>query len=298
MTTDTPEEPRNDEDAPKARAKGPAAAPPPRAPLAELGMGAAWLVGLSAASLIVGALIPSNVLAAAVLQALVVDLGAGRAGVRWDPAADEKGGIHYGNAARRIAIGAGAALGVTALVIGAGAAMGWAKVSAHGPTISLAYGVIRSIAFGVRDGLLYAGLPLYFVGRAKGTPKVAGVVFGALAAGAAIALQPQATPAGVTLAVAVAAAVAAFWAHDGVGWAALGVAAGFPLFAGSVLRGGLVDVDWEWGKGLLAPGLKADGAPAWIAAAGFLAMAGVLVWKARGRVKGTAVDAPVEGDRH
>jgi hypothetical protein len=246
----------------------------PRAPLAELGMGAAWLVGLSGVAHLVAALLSSSPLAIVVLQALIIDLGAGRAGVRWDPAADEKTGSDYRVAARGIAIGAAAALAVTGLTIAASAAMGWAKVSFPGPTASLGFGLLRSIAIGVRDGLLYAGLPLYFVGRASGIPRVVGVVFGALAAGASLALQPAASPANVALAIAIAAAAAAFWAHDGKGWAAAGVAGGFSFFAGAVLRGGLADVDWQ--RGALVPGLSAEGAPAWMGAAGFLVVAAVL----------------------
>jgi hypothetical protein len=254
-------------------------------------MGAAWLVGLSAATQIVAGLFASNVLATAVVQALIVDLALGRAGVRWDPAADGKAGPDYRVAARRAAIGAGAALAVTVIVSAVGAALGWAKITAQASAASLGFGLLRAIAIGVRDALMYAGLPLYFAGRAKGTPRLAAVVFGALAAGATLALQPEASPANIALAVAAAAAVAAFWAHDGTGWAAGGVAAGFPFFAGVAARGGLIDVDWE--KGMFAPGLRASGAPAWIGAAAFFAMAGVLVWRARqGRGPGTATPRP------
>lgn len=253
---------------------------PVRAPLVELGTGAAWLLGLAAVGQMVAVLFRSNPLAIVVLQAVIIDLALGRAGVRWDPLADEDTGSDYRVAARRIAVGAGAALAVAAVVTGLGAAMGWAKVSVHGPTMSLVLGLIRAIAIGVRDGLLYAGLPLYFIGRAR-APRMAGVVFGALAAGATLALQPAATPANVALAIAVAAAAAAFWAHEGAGWTAAGVAGGFPFMAGVVLRGGLVDVDWK--KGAFAPGLSGDGAPAWMGAAGFAALAAWVVWRARAR---------------
>lgn len=257
-----------------------AAVAPVRAPLVELGTGAAWLLGLAAVGQMVAVLFRSNPLAIVVLQAVVIDLALGRAGVRWDPLADEDTGSDYRVAARRIAVGAGAALGVAAVVTGLGVATGWAKVSVHGPTTSLGLGLIRAIAIGVRDGLLYAGLPLYFIGRAR-APRMAGVVFGALAAGATLALQPAATPANVALAIAVAAAAAAFWAHEGAGWTAAGVAGGFPFMAGVVLRGGLVDVDWK--KGAFAPGLSGDGAPAWMGAAGFAALAAWVVWRARAR---------------
>lgn len=255
----------------------------PRGPLVELGTGAAWLLGVAAIGQIVAVLFRSNPLAIVVLQAVIVDLALGRAGVRWDPGANEEVGSDYRVAGRRIAVGVGAALGVTVLGVGVGAALGWAKVTVHGPTASLGLGLVRSVATGVRDGLLYAGLPLYFVGRAR-APRIAGVVFGALAAGASLALQPAAGPANVALAIAVGAAAAAFWMHDGMGWSAAGVTGGFAFLAGVVLRGGLVDV--EWVKGGFAPGLSAEGAPAWVGAAGFLAIAVWLIWRAGGRAKG------------
>ncbi|MEZ4297312.1 MAG: hypothetical protein R3B70_20275 [Polyangiaceae bacterium] len=279
-----------------------------RGPLVELGIGAGWLVGLSAVAQIVAALFRSNPLAIVVLQAVIVDLAVGRAGVRWDPEASEPapaGGaktpraktarpradvahdpVASGDvdaqkacaredsrrAVRGVLMGASAALAVTVLAVVVSTVAGWAKVSAHAPGASLVLGLVRAAAIGVRDALLYAGLPLYFVSRARVVPRVAVVIFGGLAAGAAVALHPAATPANVLLAVSVALAAAALWARDGAGCSAAGVAGGWAFFGGTVTRGGLLDIDWQ--SGSLAPGVVADGAPAWIAAACFLAFAG------------------------
>jgi hypothetical protein len=259
----------------KSKAARPAAAskapPSPRAPLAELGIGAAWLVGLSAVNQIIAILFRANVIAPVVAQAVVVDLALGRAGIRWDPAANDDTSIEARNAARGIALGAGLALAAAALTVGAGAALGWAKVGAHAPGASLFLGLVRAAGIGVRDALLYIGLPLHFVGRARVVPRRAAALFGALAGGAALALQPTATPANVALAAAVTALAAALWLEAGAGWRALGVAVGWAFFAGSVFRGALIDVEWQ--RGTLAAGLSADGAPTWIAAALFAAAA-------------------------
>jgi len=227
------------------------------------------LLGLSAANQIVAVVFRSNPMATVVIQAVIVDLAVGRAGVRWEPLADEKAPGELQKTLRRIAIGAGAALAVTAIAIAVSVALGWAKLAAHAPNVSLVLGLLRAVAIGVRDSLLYVALPLHFAARARRVPRGAVLAFTALAAGAVLALHPAATPANVTLAVAVSALTAVFWMRDGAGWAAVGVAAGWAFFAGAVFRGALFDVDWK--KGALAPGFVGDGAPAWIAAGLFAA---------------------------
>lgn len=294
MTTEPDEKPATDPEPPPARTKSrpiadkSAKPPPPRSPLAELGIGAAWLVGIGAVCQMAAILLGSNPLAVTVVQAVIVDLAVGRAGVRWDPEADDKTAAETRNATRGIGAGLGAAAAVTAIVMGVSAALGWASFEVHGPTMSLALGTIRAVAIGVRDAQLYVALPLFFVGRATGLgapskpsaprariPLVSAVVFGALAGGASIALLPAATPANVTLAATVLAATGAFWLRDRNGWAAVGVCGGFAFVAGTLLRGGLVDVSWK--KGTLAPGLVADGAPAWIAAILFVLVAALVL---------------------
>lgn len=328
-------------------------------PLAELGTGAAWLLGLSAANQIVAILFRSNPLATAVIQAVIVDLAVGRAGVRWEPLPEEKppSKSEAGSAVttpaappdsasadegapsseaptsapatssrapiasrtattpvatatgasttapapitgdratslRGIGIGAGIALAVTVSVLGLAVGLGWAKVSAtHAPNLSLLFGLLRSVAIGVRDSLLYVALPLHFAARASqgSLPRGAGrsrlrvppiprgavLAFSALAGGAVLVLQPAATPANVVLAMTVSGLAAVLWSRDGAGWAAVGLLAGWVFLAGNLIGGGILDVDWK--KGALAPGFLADGAPAWVAAALFAATAAALL---------------------
>ncbi len=247
-----------------------------RTPLVELGTGAAWIIGLGAACQMAAVALHATPLAIAMVQAVVVDLAVGRAGLKWDPAANDNTSTERQNALRGVGIGLLAALAVAGCVLGVSVALGWASFTVHGPTMSLLLGAMRSIAVGVRDSQLFAGLPLYFVaraasadgGRARGVPKLSAPVFSMLLGGAAIALVPGATPANVALAATVTGATAAVWYRDGAGWAAVGLAGGWAFLAGALLRGGLVDVAWK--KGALAPGLVADGAPAWIASALFV----------------------------
>jgi hypothetical protein len=257
----------------------PAAKAAPRGPLVEIGTGAAWIIGLGAACQMAAILLHSNPLAIVTVQAVVVDLAVGRAGLKWDPAANDNTSVERQNAMRGVGIGAGAALAVIACVIGVSAALGWVALTVHGPTTSLGLGAMRAIAIGVRDSQLFAGLPLFFVLRAAsgarpgvpGVPALSAIVFSALLGGAAIALMPAATPANVALAASVSGATAALWYRDGAGWSAVGLSIGWTFLAGALFRGGLVDVAWK--KGALAPGVVADGSPAWIGAALFAALA-------------------------
>ena len=248
----------------------PAEGAPPRAPLAELGIGAAWIVGIGAACQIAAVLLHSNPLAVVMVQAVLVDLAAGRAGLRWDPAANDNTNAEGKNALRGVGVGAAASLAVIAVVLVANLALGAAQIAVHSPTMSFALGALRAIAIAARDTQLYAGLPLFFVARA-GVRRRPAVIFAGLMAASAIAFLPGATPANVVLAASVMSAAAALWARDDAGWSAAGLVGGYTFIAGTALRGGVADVTWK--KGSLAPGLVADGAPAWLASALFAAIA-------------------------
>lgn len=239
---------------------------------AEIGLGAAWMVGLGAAVQIVERL-PIASIGAALLGAVVVDIGATRAGVRYER--DDRAPGRAARAARRVAVGAAVALGAGAVVIAVGSALGW--LGGHGagiaPSSALVYALARSAAVAVRDELLYRGLPL-FAATMAGWPPAAGRVFAALAGGAAIALVPGVSLAAVVLAVAAGWLFASLWQREGGAWAALGAHTGWMLLFGSVLHGGLFDLDWQVGE--LAVGNTSRGAPAWLAAA-VLVIAALLV---------------------
>lgn len=104
--------------------------------------------------------------------------------------------------------------------------------------------------------------------------------------------------ANVALAASVTGATAALWYRDGAGWAAVGLLGGWTFLAGAVFRGGLVDVAWR--RGALAPGVVADGAPAWLTSALFIAVAIAAVRVAseeRGRTAGVGRWLRAPGER-
>ncbi len=141
------------------------------------------------------------------------------------------------------------------------------------PSAALALAVARAAAVSVRDELLFRGIPLAAAARA-GVPAPIARGFAALVSGAAIVMIPGASPAAVALAVASGWLFASLWERDRGAWAAVGAHGAWVLLIGSMLHGGLFDVDWTTGN--LAIGASAAGAPAWLAA-GVLAVAGVLV---------------------
>lgn len=236
-------------------------APRSRARVVELGLGAAWLLAVAAVLLVIERLLPSAALAAPIFGALVADVAAGRAGVRWEDAPPSGR-----SPVRRIAGGAGAAMAAGLVVVVVAIPLGLLQRHGAGvhPDPALLLAVVRSASVAVRDELLYRGIPLFFAARAGVHPLLARG-FAALAGGAAIVLLPGVGPAAVALAVVSGWFFATLWQRDRGAWAALGAHATWLLFFGSVLHGGLFDVDWT--RGNLAIGATSWGAPAWLATA-------------------------------
>ena len=251
-----------------------------RGPLVELALGAAWLVGLGAAVQLLDQVIGAANLGAAILGALLVDLAAGRAGVRWDR--DDDGIDSRKRAVRRVAAGAAVALGAGGVVLAVAIALRWfhGEGGAH-PSSALALAVGRAAAVAVRDELLFRGVPLVAAARA-GVPAPVARAFAALVSGAAIVMIPGVSVAAVALAVSSGWLFATLWERDRGAYAAVGAHGAWILLIGSVLHGGLFDVDWTTGN--LAIGASAAGAPAWLAT-GVLVAAGLvsrrLPWPAR-----------------
>jgi uncharacterized protein len=243
----------------------------PASPLVELGIGAAWLVGLASMLSILEQLMGPGSLGTALLGAVAIDLLAGRAGVRWEW--DEAPLDARRHAVRRVAAGAAVALGAGTVAVGIAWALRWCHGEGAQPSWALAFAVARAAAIAVRDELLFRGLPLAAAARAR-VPASIAQAFAALVSGAAVAMIPGVTPAAVALAVGSGWLFAALWARDRGAWAAVGGHAGWLLFVGSVLHGGLFDIDWTTGN--LAAGASAAGAPAWVAA-GVLVAAGFAV---------------------
>ncbi len=240
-----------------------------RGPLVELALGAAWLVGIGAAVQLLDQILGVANLGAAIFGALLVDLAAGRAGVRWDR--DDEGIDAGKSGPRRIAIGAAIALGAGGLVLLIATALRWF----HGeggvrPSSALALAVGRAAAVSVRDEMLFRGVPLLAARRA-GVPAPVARGFAALVSGAAIVMIPGVSVAAVALAVSSGWLFATLWERDRGAWAAVGAHGAWVLLIGSVLHGGLFDVEWTTGN--LAIGASASGGPAWLSAGVLVAAA-------------------------
>lgn len=242
-------------------------------PLVELSLGIAWLLGSAAALLIIERLLRSATLAAAILGAVLVDAGASRAGVRWSEA-DEGARFDWQRALKRVAAGAGVALALGGIVLAVAVARGWLH-GHEGPSLSSAvlFAMVRAAAVATRDELLFRGIPIVAAARA-GVPAPIARAFAALAGGAAIALVPGVTPAAIAIAVASGWLTAALWQRERGAFMAVGARAGWLLLFGSLLHGGLFDVDWNVGS--LAIGNTSWGAPAWLSA-GVLAVGALVV---------------------
>lgn len=251
----------------------------PAAPVIELGLGVAWLLGIAATLQVLDRLLPEAALGTVVIGAVAVDLLAGRAGVRWDQDRDPEQPADYPGAARRVLRGAGIAVAAGLVVIAASAALG--ILDRHGEPVRLdtavLFALVRAAAVAVRDELLYRGLPLMASAKA-GIPAPAARVFASLTGAAAMALTPGVSLAGVALALGSGFLSASLWQRDRGAYAAMGARAAWILLFGSLLHGGLFDVHWHAGN--LAIGNTSWGGPAWLAAAA-LALAGFLVGRRR-----------------
>jgi hypothetical protein len=240
--------------------------------LVELGLGAAWLVGLAAGVQLLDQIVGPANLAAAIFGALLIDIAAGRVGVRWDR--DDIAADAPKHAAQRVGAGAAVALATGGLALAVAAVFHWFHVEAWAqPSAALAFAAARAAAVAVRDELLFRGIPLAVAARA-GVPAPIARAFAALVSGAAILMIPGVTPAAVALAVASGWLFAALWERDRGAWAAVGAHGAWILLLGSALHGGGIDAAWTTGE--LAVGASAAGPPAWVAAAALVVAAAAL----------------------
>lgn len=247
-----------------------------KSPLTEIGLGAAFLLGTAAALQVLERILPPASIATAVLGALLVDIAASRAGVRWSNLDEpEAPPIAYGLASRRLAVGAAIALVPGLVVIGVSAAAGLIHGHGQGPSLTGAviFALLRAAAVAARDELLFRGIPLIAASRA-GVPAPHARAFAALASGAALAFLPGASLAAVALAVASGWLYAGLWQRERGAFLAIGAHTAWLLLFGSLLHGGLFDVDWV--NGNIAIGATSSGLPAWLATASFVLAALVL----------------------
>jgi hypothetical protein len=285
------------------------ARPTPRQRLAEIGLGAAFLVGLAAALQIVELVLGKSPLASAIAGAVVADIVAARAGVRWDssPPRPKPGeplaGANTKTApttpdekphpaatpneiqptpVRHTAIGMAAALIAMVATLTLGALFGWVQIDAGGPSTSIAFGILRATAIGVRDELMLRGIILTAASRARLHPLL-GASFAALAGGASLALIPAVSLGAIALAVTSGFFFALLWQRFQGAWAAVGASAFWAFLIGTATRGGILDVTWLSGS-LVSSGRSTGGA-AYLAAAIFALLSAALLLHSRRRAR-------------
>jgi hypothetical protein len=285
--------------------------------LAHLGLGAAWLVGLAAALQLVEMLLGKSPLASAMAGAVLADVVAGFAGVRWDSQApkgaktaaketkeagkapskaQEEGAPASGarpagveaakasgeevNPVRDIGIGMATALVAVIVTLLVGAVLGWVMIERGGPSTSIAFALMRSAATGVRDELMLRGIVLTAAARAGISPRIAAVV-AALAGGAVLALVPSVSIGAVALAITSGFFFALLWQRFRGAWAAVGAHAFWVFLISAALRGGFVDVAWS--SGSLTSGGRSTGGAAWLAAGVFALLSAAALFDERKR---------------
>lgn len=248
---------------------------PRRAPLVELAIGGVYLIGIGAALTLIERALGSSPLAFAIAGAVIAEVVATRAGVRWK---DGLASTKLVDLARAAGQGAAPIAVACALVVVVARVLGVADVAAGAPTTALVFALLRAVAVGVRDELFYRGLPLAAVERA-GAPRAAAIAFGALAGAAPLALAPGATPAALALEVTAGLAFALLWSWGPV--AAVAAHATWALLIGAGLHGALLDVAFT--DGALTSGPHASGAPALIAIGALAVVSAYAYARLRGR---------------
>lgn len=261
-----------------------------RARIAALGLGAMWLLGLAAALQILMFFFGTTSLATAVVGALIVDLGAGRAQISWSPDTASASII-----ATRVAWAVGLGASPALLAVGLGCAFGWAKIHSGRLDITFGLTVAGTFALAIRDELLLRAIPIHFMRRAA-LPTYLIVGFPALLS-VAPTLAESPSVGAIALAISSGALFATLYAAPilkaqwGAGpWGAVSAHIAWAFVMGPLSHGGLVDLEWIHGD--LAEGPKASGAPAFVAAALALATTAAVWFKVRNVPR-----APIPSDR-
>lgn len=293
----------------------------PKVRLAHIGLGAAWLVGLAAALQLVEMLLGKSPLAAALAGAVLADVVAGFAGVRWDwqaAGASKKAGskasskVKEGDEEEAPASGARPKEGAEGA---AGAEAAKAGGEERGPVIKAGIGM--ATALGAVVVVLVLGAILGWVSVERGGPSTSiafalmrsaaigvrdelmlrgivltaaaragvspmvGAVVAALAGGAVLALVPSVSVGAVALAITSGFFFALLWQRFQGAWAAVGAHGFWVFLIGAALRGSVIDVGWS--NGSLTPGGRSTGGAAWLAAGVFALLAAAALMEQRKR---------------
>lgn len=225
-------------------------------PLKEIARGVAWLVGTALAIRLVETLIGQSPLGAALAGAIVVDLAMTRAGVKWDDS-DDRTQV-ASRAWRGFYVGAGTASALVTISILPSLIVGGATIGLGSPSSTLFFGLLRGAAEGVRQELLYRGLPLLVAARA-GIALPWAIGYSVLAGVSPQLLNPVSLESLLQTA-ALGGLSAMLWVRTRAAWAPMFAHGTFFLLAGIGLRGAIFDVSWT--SGMLAENGRTRGLPA------------------------------------
>lgn len=241
----------------EAAAKGVLFATPTR----EIARGVAWLAGTAIAVRLAEILVGRSPLGAALAGAVIVDLAMTRAGVRWDGLRDGDAKSKRSSLRTWQGIGIGVAVASVLVIVPlvVGAIVGAATIHAGTPSSSIVFGLLRGAAVGVRDELLYRGLPLLVAVRVGVRMPVA-IAYAALAGTSSLASASGLSWEALLLSASQGALFAMLWARTDAAWASVSAHATWVLLAGVGLRGGILEVSWT--SGMLADGARSRGLPA------------------------------------
>lgn len=232
---------------------------PVATPLREIARGVAWLVGTAMAVRFVETLVGRSPLGAALAGAVVVDLAMTRAGVRWDDREATKSKGSWSRVWRDIGIGVGTASALVVVPLLLGVIVGGATISRGSLSSTLVFGLLRSAADGVRDELLFRGLPLYVAARA-GVRVPLAVGYAALVGMTPLFLLERLSWEALLVAASQGVLFAMLWVRTNAAWASVSAHAAWFFLAGVGLRGAILEVSWT--SGLLAENARIRGLPA------------------------------------
>ncbi|MBK9262706.1 MAG: CPBP family intramembrane metalloprotease [Polyangiaceae bacterium] len=228
-------------------------------PTREIARGVAWLAGTAIAVRLAEIVVGRSPLGAALAGAVIVDLAMTRAGVRWDNLDDAKSKRSSSRMWQGIGIGVAVASALVLVPLVVSIIVGAATIQPGTPSSSLVFGLLRGASVGVRDELLYRGLPLLVAARAGVRLPVA-IGYAALAGTSALVFAGGLSWEALLLAASQGVLFAMLWARTNAAWAPVSAHAAWVFLTGVGLRGGIVEVSWE--SGMLTDGTRARGLPA------------------------------------
>jgi hypothetical protein len=226
----------------KSRPAPPTAGPSAAAPLGDPAKVVAWGLVFWGAVQLAASVFARNATVAVAVQAAIAEWGAGAMGIAWsDPVAPIPTPVSI---LRRAALGATLGGATAALGIAAALAAGTASLAPFAPAVGpVALGLVLAALGAVRDELLVRGVVLRAT-RGVFTPWAALAACGAATAAARFGVDGTLTSV-VAFEALRGSALGALWMRDRGAWMAWAANAAWTWTAGSLARGGVLDVRFK-----------------------------------------------------